>query len=320
MQELPKETISALFAVREDDAESNSDFSMDFSLDSDPQDWGNYTSTPVKLDDTTNLGSDASSPASFSGPSFSFIEDSDEQQSLHESTTEMTGTQCSCLLSQPQDNSNSSIQPHQISVHYSQPNANLCLNDLQLTSSQPEASVNTQNRPDQISSSCNQPENSANVTSIGSTSTSTTSTLPIARGIKIVGDNVDKMVKTRYMRVDKQGKSLHYFHAYAAQDRFDLTMPEEVPSTPDSPDLNELLPSNYDKSTMKNLFAIHVARILCKYMPFFSEDFSDVIPENLEHPMSSEMSEKSQVVSLHYVYIITNYQGHWGGSYAHACM
>ena len=139
-------------------------------------------------------------------------------------------------------------------------------------------------------------------------STSTTLTLPLACGIKIVGDNVDKTVKTRYMRVDKQGKSLHYFHAYVAQDRFDL-MPEEVPSIPDSPDLNKLLPSDYDKSTVMNLFAIHVARILCKYMPFFLEEFSDVIPENLEHPISFEMSQKSQVVSLFY---ITTYQEHWG--------
>ena len=36
-----------------------------------------------------------------------------------------------------------------------------------------------------------------------------------ARGVKLVGDNVDKTVKTRYMRVDQQGHSLHYFHAYA---------------------------------------------------------------------------------------------------------
>lgn len=119
------------------------------------------------------------------------------------------------------------------------------------------------------------------------------------RGMKIVGDNIDKNVHTRFMRVDKQGSSLHYFNAYAAQDRFDLTMPEDVPAIPDDPKLFEdLLPSNSDKITLKEYFAIHIARILCKYMPFFAEDFGDVIPEHLDHPMSSEMRQKSQVVSI----------------------
>ena len=70
-------------------------------------------------------------------------------------------------------------------------------------------------------------------------------------GVKIVGDNIDKTVHTRFMRVDKQGSSLHYFHAYAAQDRFDLTMPEDVPVIPDHPKLFEdLLSSNSDKATL----------------------------------------------------------------------
>ena len=87
MQQLSKEAVSTLFSVQEDEAESDSDFSMDSSLDSDPQDRGIYTSTPIKLNRTTNLGSDASSPASFSGPSFSLLEDSiddSELPSLHE--------------------------------------------------------------------------------------------------------------------------------------------------------------------------------------------------------------------------------------------
>ena len=81
------------------------------------------------------------------------------------------------------------------------------------------------------------------------------------------------------MRVDKQGSSLHYFHAYAAQDRFDLTMlAEDVPTIPDDLKLFEdLLPSNSDKTTLKEFFAIHIAHILCKYMPFFAEDFGDVL-------------------------------------------
>ena len=43
----------------------------------------------------------------------------------------------------------------------------------------------------------------------------------LVKGVKIVGDNVDKTVKTCFMHIDRQGKSLHYFHCFATQDRFD---------------------------------------------------------------------------------------------------
>ena len=68
-------------------------------------------------------------------------------------------------------------------------------------------------------------------------------------------------------------EDLYTTFTHAAQDRFDITMPEETLKIPDDPDLDKLLPSDCDNSIMKKLFAIHVARILCKHMPFFSEDF-----------------------------------------------
>ena len=100
--------------------------------------------------------------------------------------------------------------------------------------------------------------------------------------------------------MDKQGSSLHYFHAYAAQDRFDLTMPEDVPAIPDDPKLFEdLLPSNSDKTTLNFFFPIHVARILCKYICLSLWKTSVMsFPEHLDHSMSSEMRQKSQVVSI----------------------
>ena len=38
----------------------------------------------------------------------------------------------------------------------------------------------------------------------------------------IVGDNIDKNVTPRDMRVGNQVKSLHYFHSYAVQDQVKL--------------------------------------------------------------------------------------------------
>lgn len=73
------------------------------------------------------------------------------------------------------------------------------------------------------------------------------------KGIKIVGDNIDKNVKPRFMHSDHQGKSLHYFHCYAAQDRFDLSMPEDYPSIPAKPKPEDLSPSESD-SNYESLF------------------------------------------------------------------
>ena len=156
------------------------------------------------------------------------------------------------------------------------------------------------------SSSASHLDNSQSDTVTESQNNSVFTSLPVPedesekeRGIKLVGDNVDKTIKSRHMRVDKQGKSLHYFHCFATEDRFDLTMPEDVPPIPTNPQLFEdLLPSDSDKSKLKELFSVHVARILCKHMPFFAEDFGQVIPEHLDHPMSSKMSQKSKVVSF----------------------
>ena len=36
---------------------------------------------------------------------------------------------------------------------------------------------------------------------------------------KLVGDNLDKNIKPRYMRYNRQKKSLHFFNVYAVQDR-----------------------------------------------------------------------------------------------------
>ena len=78
-------------------------------------------------------------------------------------------------------------------------------------------------------------------------------------------------------------------------------MPKEARSIPDHPNWDELLLLGSDRPIMKDFFfffAIHVACILCKHMPFFSEDFGDVIPEHLDYPMSSEMNQRSIVVSI----------------------
>lgn len=50
-------------------------------------------------------------------------------------------------------------------------------------------------------------------------------------GFKICGDNIDKMLNSRYMRLDRQNRSLHYFHSFAVQNRVNFSGLEDVCSS-----------------------------------------------------------------------------------------
>ena len=64
-------------------------------------------------------------------------------------------------------------------------------------------------------------------------------------GYKFVGD-VDKNVKPSRQRQEIKGKSLHYFHAYAAKDQVNLALLSECPPPKSAPDPNLLLPPAAD--------------------------------------------------------------------------
>ncbi len=121
-------------------------------------------------------------------------------------------------------------------------------------------------------------------------------------GYKLVGDNIDKGVKARYMRVEgSRNKSLHYFHSFAVLDRIDFSpLPDVFPQTClNSPKqlALALLPSTDDDKTLRELFGTHVSRILCTHIPFFKFAFEDVVDWHVRHHYYDEMSAKSQVVS-----------------------
>lgn len=117
-------------------------------------------------------------------------------------------------------------------------------------------------------------------------------------GIKLVGDNVDKNVRTRYMRCDRQTKSLHYFHTYATLDRFNSAIhSEELPNIPQQPKWEDLLPSSSDITALEDNFSILLGRVLCQHMPFFEKYFVGAIPSHIDHPLAKEMSQKSEVVN-----------------------
>ena len=117
-------------------------------------------------------------------------------------------------------------------------------------------------------------------------------------GFKMVGD-IDKMIKPRYMRTDRQNQSLHYFHMYAVRDRINLSEScENQRQAPKDPPLEELLPSPDDSKQLHSNMEILVTRILARHMPFIAENFEDVVIRHIPHPYLKEMAQKSEVVSF----------------------
>ena len=127
--------------------------------------------------------------------------------------------------------------------------------------------------------------------------------VPTLLTFKLVGDNLDKSVRPRDMRMDCQTQALHYFHMYAVRDRINLAEFTDNPSLPEVSlsDLKTILPTTQDQEVLQKNFAILIARTLTKHMPFFKK-FGSGLERHLVHERYEEMSAKSEVVS---VYITT---------------
>lgn len=128
----------------------------------------------------------------------------------------------------------------------------------------------------------------------------TTTQSSTATSFKLIGDNIDKNVKVRYMRSDHRNTSLHYFHSFAVQDRIDFShLPDTFPlSCSNSPHkvALELLPTIKDDNALEKLFRIHVSRILATHMEFFKVSCGDVAERHIQHEFYKQMSMKSTVV------------------------
>ena len=105
--------------------------------------------------------------------------------------------------------------------------------------------------------------------------------------IKLCDDNIDKMVKRRYMRSDKGNLSLHYFHSFAALDRIDVSdlSDEIVPGFLPNPDdiARSVLPTADDDVILKQTFAVLDSRVLAKKFDFFSFTFGDSVRWHIQH-------------------------------------
>ena len=127
---------------------------------------------------------------------------------------------------------------------------------------------------------------------------STPSAVPVSQlSFKLVGDNIDKTVRPRHMRVDHQAASLHYFNVYAVQDRISFQHLSNTPRLiyPDDVDVNKFLPTAADSTALIHNFKVLMKRILVHYLPAMSH-LTDV-NQHITHQWTANMSMKSVVVS-----------------------
>ena len=121
---------------------------------------------------------------------------------------------------------------------------------------------------------------------------------------KIVFDNIDIAIKTRFVRSGRfENKSLHYINSYAVQRRIDFgSLSDLQPHTcANSPEKKAalMLPSVEDDRAIRDVFITHVSRILVTHMEYFKMTFDGVVDWHIKHDHYKEMSAKSTMVSTY---------------------
>ena len=114
----------------------------------------------------------------------------------------------------------------------------------------------------------------------------------------IQGDNIDKTVRARDMRVDNQNQSLHYFNSFAVRDRIpkeENSMESDHPKI-DSAPLSTFLPTVDDCTAIRDEYITLIARVLVEHLAFLAP-FKPCVPQHILHAYSQEMSIKSEMVS-----------------------
>lgn len=93
-------------------------------------------------------------------------------------------------------------------------------------------------------------------------------------GFRIVGDNIDKTIRRRYLRLDRKNQSLHFFHAFTVANRVDVSqLADTYPDIQAMMDIDSaalfVLPKFRDDLILKDNISILVSRVLYKHLDFF---------------------------------------------------
>eukprot|EP00731_Ephydatia_muelleri_P025385 Em0017g468a len=118
-------------------------------------------------------------------------------------------------------------------------------------------------------------------------------------GFRLVGDNVDKNVKPRDMRLNSQTTSLHYFHTYAVKDRiwFSHLSTDPIEIVQDSINFEMFYPTVGDNTQLVSNLETLVARMFVQRVPGLQSLSAEATP-HIKHLYSKQMALKSEVVPL----------------------
>eukprot|EP00731_Ephydatia_muelleri_P018431 Em0011g471a len=115
-------------------------------------------------------------------------------------------------------------------------------------------------------------------------------------GFRVVGDNVDKNVKPRDMRLNSQTTSLHYFHTYAVKDRicFSHLSTDPIEIIQDSINFEMFYPTVGDNTQLVSNLETLVARMFVQRIPGLQSLSAEATP-HIKHLYSKQMALKSEV-------------------------
>jgi len=116
----------------------------------------------------------------------------------------------------------------------------------------------------------------------------------------IVWDNTQKLVQARHQSRGTKNKMLLWANAYAALNRVDIKGLDEqrqVMRAADIP-LSAYLPSNEDRTALRERMAVIVGRILVENIPFFSQYCRSGVIHHVSHRFTTESAVKTDTVCV----------------------
>ena len=123
-----------------------------------------------------------------------------------------------------------------------------------------------------------------------------TDALKNGQTIRLVGDNVNWMLKVHDERIGHVGHLQHAFASAVIVNEFNFDHLPDVTPQKDCFDLNDFLLNQHDIDEINREYSIHIGRIVTKMMPYF-EKFASSLPKFVEEPHDF-MNKTNNVIPL----------------------
>lgn len=119
-------------------------------------------------------------------------------------------------------------------------------------------------------------------------------------GYRLVGDNVDIMIRPRQSSISNASRDLHYFNVMAVKNRISgNNLSSHKSNEQVKPvDCSLLLPSIEDHQRLLSNWIVLVGKVISKYVPALRW-MRLYLPEHIKHEYSSITKKKSDIVSIY---------------------